>query len=551
MEQWGGSMGSPSAPGPALGANPFTKTALDDGRDDSKIGACMHRSGREIIQIQVGKAGCGMGHEFIRDLVEEHKIEYLNEDLRGTCTATEDEVHLEAHLDVFFNEGLPSSCRKTRYVPRCLLVDLNMQDLAQMTSGPLGHLYRPESIIGNDEGSGNCYAKAFHTEGPDLADNVLDLVRKESERCNCLQGVQFCHAIAGGTGSGLTSLLLRSLRDFLDKGSKCLMQTFTLVPGPGVSDITIEPYNAALAYQDLLEYTEQCFFFDNCALGEIVQKSMGCEVPKRQQMNNIVALCMSGLTSGLRFKGPLNADLWKMHTNLVPFKNAHFLISSFAPLHSKAAKVYRQSGSVLDLAQQMLMKDNVTVKCDPLNPGDVHNEVARARILASWASWRGNFRTQEVDRILHSMTKPGSRFDIHYPDWIPNPIASNICSQEHVEYGSSVVYVANNTAVAEVVDHTARNWDKLFSKGSYLHVFQKEGISKEDMQESRGILQYVKELYGELARREDKILDDSGGRLQINDRAIDNADHENIAQELKELMTEDMCIQMEKGRSTR
>ena len=33
----------------------------------------------------------------------------------------------------------------------------------------------------NDEGSGNCYAKAFHTEGPDIADQVLEKVRKEAQ----------------------------------------------------------------------------------------------------------------------------------------------------------------------------------------------------------------------------------------------------------------------------------------------------------------------------------------------------------------------------------
>ena len=35
----------------------------------------------------------------------------------------------------------------------------------------------------NDEGSGNCYAKAFHTEGPDIADQVLEKVRKLEEVC--------------------------------------------------------------------------------------------------------------------------------------------------------------------------------------------------------------------------------------------------------------------------------------------------------------------------------------------------------------------------------
>jgi len=33
----------------------------------------------------------------------------------------------------------------------------------------------------SSSGSGNCYAKAFHTEGPDIADQVLENVRKEVE----------------------------------------------------------------------------------------------------------------------------------------------------------------------------------------------------------------------------------------------------------------------------------------------------------------------------------------------------------------------------------
>ena len=49
-------------------------------------------------------------------------------------------------------------------------------------SDSLGSLYRPDNVIGNDEGSGNCYAKAFHTEGPDIADQVLENVRKEARR---------------------------------------------------------------------------------------------------------------------------------------------------------------------------------------------------------------------------------------------------------------------------------------------------------------------------------------------------------------------------------
>ena len=66
---------------------------------------------------------------------------------------------------------------------------------------------------------------------------------KQVERCNCLQGLQFCHSVSGGTGSGLTGLLLKTLYDYLDKGSKCIIQSFSLVPSPldRVSDLMMEP----------------------------------------------------------------------------------------------------------------------------------------------------------------------------------------------------------------------------------------------------------------------------------------------------------------------
>merc|ERR1719238_870603 len=145
-------------------------------------------------------------------------------------------------------------------------------------------------------------------------------------------------------------------------------------------------------------------------LQDICQKTLEQEVPKMTDMNNIIALCMSGITSPLRFTGSLNSDLRKMQTNLVPFKNAHFLINSFAPLTATPNEQYRRTGSVLDLAQQMISKDNVTVKCDPLNPGDPREGIIKARFLASCACWRGSMQTREVDQTMFDLYKNESRF---------------------------------------------------------------------------------------------------------------------------------------------
>lgn len=71
-------------------------------------------------------------------------------------------------------------------------------------------------------------------EGAELVDAVLDVVRKESESCDCLQGFQMTHSLGGGTGSGMGTLLISKIREeFPDR----IMNTFSVVPSPKVSFI--------------------------------------------------------------------------------------------------------------------------------------------------------------------------------------------------------------------------------------------------------------------------------------------------------------------------
>ena len=41
----------------------------------------------------------------------------------------------------------------------------------------------------------------------------MDVVRKEVESCDCLQGFQLTHSLGGGTGSGMGTLLISKMRE--------------------------------------------------------------------------------------------------------------------------------------------------------------------------------------------------------------------------------------------------------------------------------------------------------------------------------------------------
>lgn len=82
-------------------------------------------------------------------------------------------------------------------------------------------------------GAGNNWAKGHYTEGAELVDSVLDVVRKETENCDCVQGFQLTHSLGGGTGSGMGTLLISKIREeYPDR----IMNSFSVVPSPKVHD---------------------------------------------------------------------------------------------------------------------------------------------------------------------------------------------------------------------------------------------------------------------------------------------------------------------------
>ena len=91
-------------------------------------------------------------------------------------------------INVYYNE-----VGANKYVPRAVLVDLEPGTMDSVRSGPLGNLFRPDNFVFGQSGAGNNWAKGHYTEGAELVDSVLDVVRKEAEGTDCLQGACFCH----------------------------------------------------------------------------------------------------------------------------------------------------------------------------------------------------------------------------------------------------------------------------------------------------------------------------------------------------------------------
>jgi len=410
---------------------------------------------REIVHLQVGQCGNQIGAKFWSVISDEHGIQG-----DGTYKGDSD-LQLE-RINVYYNEG-----QSGKYVPRAVMVDLEPGTMDNIKGSPLGALFKPDNFVFGQSGAGNNWAKGHYTEGAELVDNVLEVVRREAEGCDCLQGFQISQSLGGGTGSGMGTLLLSKIREeFPDR----MMCTFSVVPSPKVSDTVVEPYNATLSVHQLVENADEVMCIDNEALYNICQKTLKLTAPTYGDLNHLVSNVMSGITCSLRFPGQLNSYLRKLAVNLIPFPRLHFFMVGSAPLSSRANQEYQQV-SVPELTAQMFDAKNMMAACDPRH----------GRYLTASAMFRGKVSTKEVDDQMLQIKNKNSNM---FVEWIPHNIKSSVCDIPPKGQKMSVTFVGNSTAIKELFQRVNEQFTAMFRKKAFLHWYTGEGMDEMEFTEA-------------------------------------------------------------------
>jgi tubulin beta len=431
---------------------------------------------REIVHLQTGQCGNQIGSKFWEIISDEHGV-----DQTGQYVGNND-LQLE-RIDVFYNEASGG-----KYVPRAVLVDLEPGTMDSIRAGPYGQLFRPDNFIFGQSGAGNNWAKGHYTEGAELVDSVLDVVRKEAEGCECLQGFQITHSLGGGTGAGMGTLLLSKIREeFPDR----MLSTFSVVPSPQVSDAVVEPYNATLSVHQLVENSDETFCIDNEALYDICFRTLKLTTPTYGDLNHLVSFVMSGITTGLRFPGQLNSDLRKLAVNLVPFPRLHFFMVGFAPLSSRGSQQY-SALTVPELTQQMFDAKNMMAASDPRH----------GRYLTVAAFFRGRMSMKEVEEQMYNVQNKNSSY---FVEWIPQNIKTAVCDIPPRGLKMSSTFIGNSTAIQDLFKRINDQFTAMFRRKAYLHWFTGEGMDEMEFTEAES---NMNDLVSEYQQYQDATVDE-------------------------------------------
>ncbi|KAF9198855.1 hypothetical protein BGZ49_000200, partial [Haplosporangium sp. Z 27] len=237
-----------------------------------------------------------------------------------------------------------------------------------------------------------------------------------------------------------------------------------------VSDTVVEPYNATLSVHQLVENSDETFCIDNEALYDICFRTLKLTAPSYGDLNHLVSVVMSGITTSLRFPGQLNADLRKLAVNLVPFPRLHFFMVGFAPLTANNSQSFRAL-TVPELTQQMFDAKNMMAASDPRH----------GRYLTVAAMFRGRMSMKEIDEQMLNVQSKNSSY---FVEWIPNNVKTAVCDIPPRGLKMSVTFIGNSTAIQELFKRISEQFTAMFRRKAFLHWYTGEGMDEMEFTEA-------------------------------------------------------------------
>ncbi|WWC85861.1 tubulin gamma chain [Kwoniella dendrophila CBS 6074] len=447
--------------------------------------------GREIISLQAGQAGNQIGAQFWQKLCAEHGITP-----QGNLEEWAADGSQGDRKDVFFYQA-----DDEHYIPRAILIDLEPRVINNILSSPFKGLYNPENIYVSKDGggAGNNWAQGY-SAGERLYDDLIEMIDREADGSDSLEGFMLLHSIAGGTGSGLGSYLLERLSD---RFPKKLIQTYSVFPES--SDVVVQPYNSLLAMKRLVNNADSVVVLDNAALTRIAADRLHVQDPSFVQTNQLVSTVMAASTTTLRYPSYMNNDLVGIISSLIPTPRCHFLMTSYTPFtgdeidHAKATR----KTTTLDVMRRLLQpknrmvstistKSSAYISClniisGDVDPTDVHKSLLRIRErqLANFIPW-GPASIQVA--LTRKRGGPAG--------------ASNRVSG---------VMMANHTSINSLFKRMIHQYDMLRKRNAFLEQYKKEEIFANGLDEFDDARRVVAELQEEYVAAESPDYIDYGG----------------------------------------
>lgn len=431
---------------------------------------------REIITLQVGQCGNQVGSEFWKQLCAEHGI------------SPDGQLQEFAHngddrKDVFFYQA-----DDDHFIPRNLMIDLEPRVIHGIQNSPYRDLYNQENffVAPDGGGAGNNWASGYR-QGGEYEEQIVEMIDREADGSDSLEGFVLCHSIAGGTGSGMGSYLLERLNDHFPKK---LVQTYSVFPNWDNSpDVVVQPYNSMLTLKRLTLNADAVVVLDNTALNRIAVDRLKLDNPTVNQLNSLVSTVMAASTTTLRYPGYMNNDLVGLIASLVPTPRCHFLMTGYTPiaLEGTGAGAQVRKTTVLDVMRRLTQPQNIMVS----------TSTRKGCYISILNIIQGAVDPTQVHKALQRIRE---RHLVDFIPWGPASIQVALSRKSpYVESANKVsgLMIANHTSMAQLFGRTLGQYEKLRKRNAFLEQYRREPIFSEGLEEFDSAKEVVTDLIEE------------------------------------------------------
>eukprot|EP01084_Bolivina_argentea_P177585 307074_1 len=268
-----------------------------------------------IITMSIGGCGINLSNTFFTSLVNE----FQNETIK-TSTNPNDKLCTIAPIkgEPYFHlrNGYNNKIKYFSYIPiDCDPYSIDSIKYCQVTA----QHSKTDNFVFNCA-SAETFGNGYYMLGAELIDEIMDVYRCEIENCDYSpQAIQMLHSLDGGTGSGLTSLIMQKLKDNFQCKN---IFNFSVFPDKiKMETRATSVYNTIFGLSFLNKYSDSIFVFDNNSLNNIVKNKYSMKQFRNnykvrldnqsisaivEPLNNIINASLIDISSLFRTKYTIN-----------------------------------------------------------------------------------------------------------------------------------------------------------------------------------------------------------------------------------------------------
>lgn len=412
----------------------------------------------------------------------------------ASSASTRDEIH-----DAFFRVpqsrgGSNSSDDPSSSTPiaRAVLIDMEPKVVqSSLKKAKKSGRWRFDSTktLAFQSGSGNNWARGYHTYGAQVRETALELIRKETEQCDFFGGFLLLQSMAGGTGAGLGAYVAQVLRD---EYSHAPLVNHCVWPYES-GEVIVQSYNTLLTASSLLDSSDGIIIAQNEELHKTCVKQLGLERPTFEDMNAVAAKQMAGVllpsvnrnvgeNGGFINQGGARKthSLHDVTRDVCCFPSARLLSLRQLPLMPPKSVEFTTFTwpSLLKRTRQMLLSGTTLEEGLDwgLEPGKNKLKNSYTKCFASSLFLRG----QGSDLVDASVVGDA----LLYPSWVPKPCTVNWSNQKFDKTEMSVTLLSNCQTPCPPIGRMLSRAYQMKAAGAYTHQYAEHGVGGFEFEEA-------------------------------------------------------------------